>query len=173
MLAFAIEIASFLDLISDGLILYALYCSIHTMWLTITVFTISCPYFTCYTSLMNFHIAELKKSRSDNKKVPCNKMLTKFIFILPTMLVILIVIDLIYMLFSLFTKPFLFLIKMITCCKVDYLKKYSDSADTFFQNYFNMCYMDIQGFRTQRTILQLQLESIPQIIFQIYLAIRI
>lgn len=33
--------------------------------------------------------------------------------------------------------------------------------------------MDVQGFKCQRTILQLQLESIPQIFFQIYLLFRI
>jgi hypothetical protein len=65
MLSMLIEIASLCDLVSDCVILTALYHSTHTMWLTITVFTISCPYFTCYTSLMTWHISQVRKIREE------------------------------------------------------------------------------------------------------------
>jgi len=112
---------------------------------------------------MTFHIAQVRKIREKDRgeRIPFTKWVTKVLFILPTMMTILFVIDLVYMLISLFSKLVLFLIKILTLNRFDLLSNYDDAADKTFQKWLNMCYMDIQGFRTQRTILQLQLESIP------------
>lgn len=47
-----IEISSFFDFISDGTILMILGRSQHSMWFSLTIITMACPYYTCYTSLM-------------------------------------------------------------------------------------------------------------------------
>lgn len=49
-----IEVSSMLDLISDLWILYALANSPDTAWFSFALFTMVCPYYTVYTSLMNF-----------------------------------------------------------------------------------------------------------------------
>jgi len=156
----SIEIASLFDLISDSFILFHLYYSSHTMWLTITIFTISCPYFTCYTSLMTFHIAEVRKMRK-NKTDTFFKLISKVLFILPTMLSILVIVDILHMLLNLGIRTILLLIKIFTCGKINLLIGYDERFEAGIKKLLNMSYMDIEGFRTQKTILQLQLESIP------------
>ena len=128
-----IEMASLLDLVSDIMILYCLYLSSHTMWLTVTLFTISCPYYTCYTSLMNFHIADLWKSREKNKgKLTIWKHVTKWFFILPSMVILLVILDLLYMVISLITRPILLIIKILSFNYIDLHKNYDNAADRFF-----------------------------------------
>jgi hypothetical protein len=43
--------------------------------------------------------------------------------------------------------------------------KYEDVQNAVFGKVFGMQYMEIKGFKCQRTILMFQLESIPQIFF--------
>lgn len=54
MLALFIEVSSFLDFISDLVILRQLAHSTDTAWLTFSLFTMLCPYYTVYTSLINY-----------------------------------------------------------------------------------------------------------------------
>lgn len=49
------------------------------------------------------------------------------------------------------------------------LERFERAENAVFKKLFDMSHMEIEGFRSQRTILQFQLESVPQIFFQIYL----
>ena len=93
---------------------------------------------------MNFHIADLWKSREKNKgNLTIWKHITKWFFILPSMVVLLVILDLFYMIFSLITRPFVLLIKILSFNYIDLHKKYDNAADGFFKKKFNMSYMDI------------------------------
>lgn len=52
----SIEIASMMDFISDVVILLQLVNSTDTSWFSFTLFTMVCPYYTVYASLMTFKI---------------------------------------------------------------------------------------------------------------------
>lgn len=51
-----IEVSSFLDFISDFYILKSLASSTDIAWFTFALFTMICPYYTIYTSLINHQI---------------------------------------------------------------------------------------------------------------------
>jgi len=103
---------------------------------------------------MTFHIDKARKILdTNNNSIPWYKYLPKLLFILPTMLIILVGIDFLYMFLNMIARLFLLIIKIVTCCKYDYLKDFDDKADKIFEILLNMCFMDIQGFRTQKTIL--------------------
>lgn len=80
--------------------------------------------------------------------------------ILPSMLCMLIMFDIIYMIYSVITLPIL-LIFALTCCGSVLNDFYEDKMNKLFTYLFGMSMMDFKGFRCQRTILQLHLESIP------------
>ena len=61
LLSVMIEVSSFVDFASDFWILQALAKSVDTMWFTFALFTVLCPYYTVYTSLMTFQIDKLRK----------------------------------------------------------------------------------------------------------------
>ena len=64
-------------------------------------------------------------------------------------------------------------IRIISIGRINLVPYYHEAVDGFFWNVFGMTYMDSQGFRSQRTKMQLNLESIPQIVIQVYLVFRI
>ena len=53
-----IEISSMMDFISDVWILILLYDSTDTAWFSFTLFTMICPYYTVYASIMTFKIQD-------------------------------------------------------------------------------------------------------------------
>ena len=55
-----IELSSFGDFFSDLLIIYSLSQTTHTAWLTFSLFTMLAPYYTVYTSLLNYQIEHLR-----------------------------------------------------------------------------------------------------------------
>lgn len=112
------------------------------------------------------------RNKVDKGKFRCCNYVSSIISILPTMLLMLIVIDLFYMVVSTITLPILILSTMFPCGRDIYMF-WERNWNRFLQGLFGMSYMDVKGFRCQRTILQLQLESIPQIFFQFYLIWRI
>ena len=94
------------------------------------------------------------------------------ITILPSMLVLLMFLDFVYMALNLV----LLIIKMFSyciCIDSSPLKTYEAIFDNMFHKHIGLCHNDVEGFRKQRTILQLQLESIPQIVYQTILLIQI
>jgi len=113
-----IEISSLLDFISDVNILYHLYISSHTAWLTVTLFTILCPYFTTYTSIINFKIADLRR-KIEKKSLNCCDYIITMISVMPTMVFIQIFIELTYTIICLIAVPILILIKIVSCYKYD------------------------------------------------------
>lgn len=152
LLGTCIEISSLLDLISDVNILYYLYNSSHTAWLTMTLFAILCPIFTTYTSLMNFKIADLRRKLSKNSLSFCD-YINIMISVMPTMLFILIFLELIYTIISLIVFPILILIKVMSCNKYDYQKPYKNFLNTLFLDIYKLSFQDMQGLRKQKTIL--------------------
>jgi len=76
------------------------------------------------------------------------------------MLVLLMFLDFVYMALNLV----LLIIKMFSyciCIDSSPLKTYEAIFDNMFHKHIGLCHNDVEGFRKQRTILQLQLESIP------------
>lgn len=87
------------------------------------------------------------------------------------MLILLIISDLLQTLLTTLVMP----IFLISSCmkKENRVEIFEDFIDMAWHNLVGMNYMDVRGFRSQRTILQLQLESIPQIFFQSYMLVRL
>lgn len=58
---YLIEISSAIDFISDCVILYYLSITPHSAWFSFSLFTMICPYYAVYTSLMNLQIRKVRK----------------------------------------------------------------------------------------------------------------
>ena len=101
----------------------------------------------------------------------CCSQLVSVIMVLPTMLAVLIVFDIFYMTLSIICLPILILLYLV--CKFDRIQQFEEMISVIAQKLFNMSYMDVQGFRLQRTILQVQLESIPQILLQLIIYLQL
>ena len=98
-----------------------------------SAFNIMGPYYVGYTSLMNFHIADITKSRAENQgKIPIVKNIMKHLYILPVMLALLIILDIIYMLVSLIIRPILLGIKILSFNRMDYHNQYDELAERYF-----------------------------------------
>lgn len=155
-----IDVAAVLDLISDVVILRQLIKYEHSQWLFLSIFTMLCPYFAVYTSLMNFQIDRNKRIRNKHKPcTSCLKQLEQVFFIFPTGLVFLICYDVLYSVANFLVMPFLILFS--ACLGKNWIQPFERFLDTVMYQITGMNYMDIKGFRSQRTILQLQLESVP------------
>ena len=114
LLALFIEVSSFLDLISDFVILRDLASSTDTAWFTFSLFTMLCPYYTVYTSLINYQI-QLIHRRIEKGSNSYLGYLMNCLTILPSMLLLLIGLDLIYMCISVLVYPLIF---MFSPCKI-------------------------------------------------------
>jgi hypothetical protein len=147
----AIEISSALDFVSDTMILLSLSKSADTMWFSFTLWTMLCPYYTVYTSLMTFLIKETRLRIEKNAYYGMTKFIS-CLLILPTMIIILILLDLVLMITSvlLFTVmlPFIW-----TQWGQHLFESFEESQNNLFIRAFGMSKMDIAGFRCQRTIL--------------------
>lgn len=132
-----------------------------------------CPYFAVYTSLMNFQIDLNKRIRRDSKKKikSCCKQLMQTFFIFPSGLMFLIVYDILYSLANFLCMPALIILS--GCRGKNWIQPFENFLDIVMYQITGMNYMDIKGFRSQRTILQLQLESLPQIGLQTYMLVRL
>lgn len=108
-----IEISSMADFISDLVILKALCNSPDTAWFSFSLFTMLCPYYTVYTSLMTFHIQQTTKRIEEGGNYNCCSKIVGALSILPTMLVILIILDVFFMVLACSTLPFLILFTFI------------------------------------------------------------
>ena len=123
---------------------------------------------------MNFQIDRSKKIKEDTNMHWIKKIIYRsgsYFYILPTMLILLIISDLLQTLLTTLVMP----IFLISSCmkKENRVEIFEDFIDMAWHNLVGMNYMDVRGFRSQRTILQLQLESIPQIFFQSYMLVRL
>ena len=104
-----IEVSSFFDFVSDMFIVWALSNSTHTSWFTISIFTVLAPYYTIYTSLINHNIKSIRLKQDQNGMAYCSSLFTS-LSVLPTVIAILIIIDIIYMCLSVFVYPLLLII---------------------------------------------------------------
>jgi hypothetical protein len=142
----------------------------QTIYFSISIFTMLCPYYAAYSTVLKFRINSTVEQIERQSKLTCCQTLTSIIVVLPTMLLILITFDFLYMSLSITCLPILIILKVI--CKLDWLQQFEELVNKGARKLFNMTYMDVQGFRLQRTILQVQLESVPQIILQIVMYVK-
>lgn len=150
-----IDISSIADLISDLIILYALYINMHTSWFSITIMTILAPYYAVYTSLMNFQIDVNRKIRRTTKGPGRYlQQVVQLIFVFPTMLIFLILFDLVYSFVNSTILPIVIFSSLKTN-DTNGVKRFERKLDDLMYFVTGMNYMDIKGFRSQRTILQL------------------
>ena len=98
LLQFLIEVSSIFDFSSDVVVIYALAKSEHTGWFAFSLLTVIAPYLTVYASLINCQIARLRDHRHGQKS--CLRQLVTILLILPTMIPILIFLDIFLMVFS-------------------------------------------------------------------------
>ena len=87
--------------------------------------------------------------------------------LLPTMIAFIMIIDAIYMIMIFVAVTIILPVNMFSGNSTGYkwITKFQDNLNSIFQRFFRMSLMDIIGFRIQRTLLQLKLESFPQIFF--------
>lgn len=65
------------------------------------------------------------------------------------------------------------LLDVVTCRKLTLYNKFDKLVDIISEKLLNMSQIDVQGFRRQRTILQIQFETVPQIFFQVYMYMQL
>jgi len=82
----SLEISSLGDFISDSVILYALYKSGHTFWFSLTFFTMVCPYYTSYTTIMSFQILSIKEKLKNENTINLARYLLFLVTITPLMI---------------------------------------------------------------------------------------
>ena len=92
-----LEISSILDFFFDVLILIQLGKSTDTAWFTFTLFTMVCPYYTVYTSLMTYQIRKLNTNKSGTN---LSMIIKKIFLILPTSLLVMLMVDILLMIFN-------------------------------------------------------------------------
>ena len=84
-----------MDFFSDILIMRSLGKTEHTGWFTFSLMTVMAPYLTVYTSLISYQINYIKRQDAASRSMGSN--LKSSLTILPTMIMLLIVIDIVYM----------------------------------------------------------------------------
>ena len=157
-----IEISSVMDFLSDIYVLNELRNSTDTAWFSFSLFTMLCPYYTVYSSLMTFKINDIRKQNSTEQVG--SRFVKNLFMILPTILLYIITLDIAFMFLNLLMYPVMFVLMIFPFRKKMYIC-YEEFWDQMFKSMFAMSVMDARGFKCQRTILQLHLESIPQIFF--------
>ena len=98
LLQFLIEVSSIFDFSSDVVVIFALAYSEHTGWFAFSLLTVISPYLTVYTSIINCQIARLRDPRHGQKSFL--RQLVTILLILPTMILILMFLDIFSMVFS-------------------------------------------------------------------------
>lgn len=78
----------------------------------------------------------------------------------PFIVAYLLVMDLVYIIVSVVITPLTFMLKFLTCGKID-VTNVEEKLDVLYEILFGMTDMDIKGFRRLRTISQLSFESLP------------
>ena len=113
LLSLCIELSSCFDFFSDLMIIIALGNSTDTAWFSFSLFTVLAPYYTIYSSLINQLIKLIRANQNPESKT-ISSHLMNYLIILPTMLLILIFIDIFYMCLSVVVYP---LLLPFTTCK--------------------------------------------------------
>jgi hypothetical protein len=146
-----IEWSSFLDFFSDIRIIIALAKSKDTAWFAFCLITVLAPYYTIYTSLINNQIEQVRRKKGTTL-MSFFELMFRLLTVLPTMLIMLICFDFVYMCFS--VVAYLFLLPFSACSIGIYLYEiYESGQNCILKNLFGFTHMEIAGFRCQRTIL--------------------
>ena len=104
LLTLFIEVSSCFDFFSDLVIIIALGNSSDTAWFSFSLFTVLAPYYTIYSSLINQLIKMIRVNKNEKN---CLSLLMNYVIILPSMLLMLIAIDIFYMCLSVIVYPIL------------------------------------------------------------------
>ena len=146
LISFCIEISSCFDFFSDLLIILALANSTDTAWFSFSLFTVLAPYYTIYSSLINQLIKMIRASQKKSSRT-YSSLAMNYLIILPTMLVMLIIIDIFYMCLSVVVYPILL---PLTPCDIGHkmLESYEDSQNIVLYKLFGLSHMEICGFRS-------------------------
>jgi len=154
----------------------------HTMWFSLSLLSMLCPFLMGYGSLVSLKIAEIKSDLTKQKeqqkeecldhgstvrnteilqktKVGCWKTTTNLVYLSPMIILYLFLIDIMYMGLTIIILPIIFILKLF--CRTDKLFIYDYVMEKILEYFFKMSKMDVLGFRRQRTVLQFTYESIP------------
>ena len=132
-----------MDFFSDIFVLYQLSQSTDTAWFSFTLFTMVCPYYTVYSSLMTFKINDIRKIKED---VQVFGVLRNLFLISPLMLVFVTIVDIIFMFINCLAYCILFLIIIFPFGK-RFCIAYEQFWDSVFKKFFGMSVMDVRGFK--------------------------
>jgi len=150
-LATIIEWTSALDFYSDIIVAGELADSTDIAWLAFTIFTIVAPYYTIYSSLISYLQKLIRKKEKSGQNI--SRTIMNFLIILPSMLLFLILIDITYIVVQVLVLPVLLPLSIFK--KGEYLvQKFESFKNAVFYKVFGLSHMEIEGFRSQRTILQ-------------------
>ena len=108
-----------------------------------------------------------KRYQQGEAKLSCAEILS-FFTLTPFLLIYLLLIDIVFLLISSIVSPLTLLVSLITLGRVK-LDKLNDLFDRIYELLFGMSKIDVLGFRRLRTSSQLTFESIPQVLFQLYI----
>ena len=210
-----VELTAAIDMLTDMNVIHQLSKK-HPAWLTITLLTIVTPFLISYTPLVNFQIngfkqkarikrkelAQIKDEEKRKEMIQKDKKedsylirnIISFLCCTPLMILVLVFMDLLYIVQSIFLLPIIMVLLMIFCCtcieriafwrccrgnkyKVDGNNDNEEEDDDnegatnwleeyIYMKIFQMNREEILGFRRLRTISQLLFETIPSLILQ-------
>lgn len=141
LLIFTIELASVCDFVSDCYVVYQLSQTTHTGWFTFSFFTMLAPYLTVYSSVMTFKIVDLR-SKLDMKEFKCYGYITTLVLILPTILVVIIILDTLSMFVNITVYIFL-CIGLITPYSRQFYETYEFVMNSVYSWLLDMSIMDV------------------------------
>ena len=113
------------------------------------MYTVLSPYFTVYVSLIDYQIRRLRGM----KKRSFISTIGIVVSILPTMLILLIAVENLYMILSVIVYPFILLLSWTKKGEI-MLQKYENATNKLFKYILGLSKQELDGFRSQRIILQ-------------------
>lgn len=159
---YSLELIGLCDLIGDFYCLTIYVASGHYAWAALTIFQMLSPFFISYVPLVNYwiHLGSFGIYQHGKKEISKCKKIFGYMALFPIFLVYLTVMDLLYLIETVFLRPISVFLGWISCgyCK---LTVFSNTIESLYSILFDMGENDIEGFRRLRTISQLLFESIP------------
>lgn len=95
-------------------------------------------------------------------------MIVMTVITVPFVMVMIILVDCVFTATAVTILPILLLTSIFRCCEC-FTNTYKRITDWFSRLTIGLGYQELRVLRSQRTIIQMQLESVPQILFQFYL----
>lgn len=127
-----LEIVAVLDLISDLLVTKQLATSVHIAWATITIFAMFSPYFASQIPYIIF-----LKENTASEQSTVRSVLLGLSVVTPAMLPLMFVMDLLFLVISVFIGPTVFVLElaMCRCVRLTYLL---NAVDRSYEALFRM-----------------------------------